>query len=156
MNMKLVTLGLLAASMVLSFSSPSFARSIDRTPVVATLTGYLANIQGAYLLADGRLQIQDTAGKVKTVQLTTEATAKLSELAQDLVGAKLNDSTTMVICRMMAKPSLSVLSVGAPLAIVLTNQDCTVSHKVSPKDKELLARARELRMSMTTLALNAL
>lgn len=154
--MKLITLAIAAASIVFSLSSPAHARSVDRTPVVATLTGYLEGIHGAYLLQDGRLQIEDLQSKIKTVQLTPQATAKLSELAQGLVGAKLNDSTTMTTCRMMAPPSLSVLSVGSPLAIVLTNQDCTVGHKVSPKNKEVLARARELRMSLTTLALNAL
>lgn len=154
--MKFLTLLLVAVSMTISLSSRAQARSVDRTPVVATLTGFLENIKGVYLLADGRLQIQDINDKVKVVQLTKQATDKLDQLASSINGAKLDDSTNPIVCHMMAKPSLSVLSVGSPLAIVLTNQDCTVSHKVAPSDKEVRAIARELRMSLTTLALNAL
>lgn len=154
--MKKLASTLLASFVFVTFSITSQARSIDTTPVVAMVSGFLEGLHGAYLLADGRLQLEDLNGKIKTVQVTPQVLKQLTEIGTALEGVKLKESTTMVICRMMPTPSLGKLQVGPAQTLVLTNQDCTVGHKVQPQKLEDRALARELRTALTSLALNSL
>lgn len=167
--MKSLVLALtLLATTVLSSAPKAFAATsaVDRTAVVAGVQGHIAGLESAYLLADGRLQVKRENGPVSTVWLSKEATASLANLAASVSDADVKDETFQMICRMVPPEGLGNLSVsGYDVAtstfdskrrLILTNQDCTVSRKVSPTDARILARALELRSSLQILALDAL
>ena len=152
-----------ASALVGSFAS---ARSVDRTPVVASVEGRLGGVVAAYLLADGRLQIKLESGTVDTVFLSKPAMSYLTVMALEVSGAKLTETTSMATCRMIAPDSLGQLSVSgfndddrvfdSARVLVLTNSDCTVAHKVKPSNTVIAQKAVEFRAALTALALGSL
>ncbi len=145
--------------------SQSFARSVDRTPVVAAVQGKKAGVTGAYLLADGRLQITSEGEPVQTVVLSKTVTSHLVALALTVSGAKLNEQTSAAVCMMVPPESLGELSVSgfndedrqfdSVRKLVLTNTDCTVAHRVVPANRVIAQSAVELRAALTAFALNS-
>lgn len=132
------------------------ARSVDMTPVLASVSGILHGLRGAHLLADGRLQLQNLQGDITVVRLTTPALSELTKLSERLNQIELNESPETATCRMLPPPGLPNLRVGPNRTLVLTGTDCSVARKVEPKLAEDQAAAFELRMALTALALNAL
>ena len=161
-------LGLSLSTVVASliFTSLVFARSIDRTPVIATLTGLEHNIQSVAILADGRLQILDVGGQLKVTQLTPAALESLKSMVQDLAGVELEKVHNQIVCMMMRTPELSDLQVatydwqkniwGRELTLVLTQINCAVADKTFPKQQWAKERAESLRAAIKILALNEL
>lgn len=140
------------------------ATSIDRTQVLATVTGAQEGIKQVALLADGRLQVVPEEGKVKQIKLTKAASEELFNLVQRLANVELNDVQSQVVCMMMPQPELSDLKISSysyetttysnKLSLVLTAQNCAVSHRVSPVEVYSLIDANDLRKALVVLALN--
>lgn len=159
-------LTLALASAAISLPAVSIARSVDHTPVVASIEGKKDGVVAAYLLADGRLQIKQESGAVQTVVLSKTATASLITLAISVADAKLTEQTSAVVCMMMPPESLGELSVSSfndeertftsVRKLVLTNSDCTIAHRVAPTNRKIAENALELRAALTALTLNSL
>lgn len=164
--MKLVTLGCLAAALVLSFSTPSFARSVDRTAVVAALSGDLEKMDTVYLLADGRLQIKMADGTVQTALVSKLATDELVKTAIKLSDVKLDETHSRVVCSMRPMPAMREIQVSgydsksakfdSKLRVILTAEGCNVAYHAKPSDDEALASVLQFRAQLLVLALNAL
>ena len=147
-------------------SALAAAGAIDRTAVVASVQGHHAGVESAYLLADGRLQVKLDAGGTLTTRLSSEARGPLLERATAISAAEVHEQSSLIVCRMIPPQSLGELRVSGYDAstqefdskrrLILTNQDCTVSHKAIPTDNNLYARALELRAALEILALDAL
>ncbi len=159
-----VAMTIVMTSIVIVLPTISMARSVDRTPVVASVEGNKNGIVAAYLLADGRLQVKPEVGTVATVVLSKAATSHLIELAITVADAKLTEQTSAAVCMMVPPPSLGDLSVSgfddeertftSVRKLVLTNSDCTVSHRVTPSNRLVAEAARELRAALVALTLN--
>ena len=159
-----MTVSTLVASF--AFTSLVFARSIDQTPVIATLTGVEHNVQSVSVLADGRLQILDLGGQLKTAQLSPAALENLKSLALGLADAELEIVESEIVCMMLPVPELSDLSVAKfdwqtetwsqQLTLVHTQVNCAIPRKVFPKLDWMREQARELRAAIKILALNEL
>ena len=163
MKSSVLTLALLASTSLATILSPfqtalAALGAVDRTAVVASVHGHHAGVESAYLLADGRLQVKLDAGNTLTTWLSPEARGPLLEKAVAVSAADVHEQTSLIVCRMIAPQSLGNLRVsGYDLStqefdskrrLILTNQDCTVSHKVIPTDKKLYERALELRAAL--------
>ncbi len=156
----LIALALVASSLTAS------ATSIDRTPVVATVTGNQSGLKEVALLQDGRLQVVPVSGKVKTVTLGKVATAELLGRAQMLSDIEVKEERRTIVCRMMVRPSLSNLSVSSyndekgvfasDLRLILTRTTCADSHVVYPVESREAAEAEELKSILVILALTTL
>lgn len=159
-----LTLSTVVASLM--FTSLVFARSVDRTPVIAALTGLEHNIKSVAILADGRMQLLDVGGQLKVTRLTPEALENLKSMAHGLAGVELENIRSQIVCMMMPMPELSDLSVaaydwqkdawGRDLTLVLTQINCAVANKTFPKDQWAKERAEALRAAIKILALNEL
>ena len=164
--MKLVTLGLIAASFVLSFSNPSLARSINITPVVAELSGDLAGVDTAYLLADGRLQIKMADGTLVKSNVSDLARTELLKNARALADVKVIEVHSTIVCAMKPMAALTDLKVSgyddakdqfdSQRRVILTADGCNVSYKAKPADAGQLQQALEFRAQLIALTLNAL
>ena len=163
--MKSIALAFALVSTLVTLPMIASARSVDRTPVVASVSGDLAGIESVYLLADGRLQIKPQTGNVQTVVLSKIAKDQVIELAASVADVELNEQISAAVCMMVPPPSLSRLSVSgyditthtfnSVRKLTLTNADCTVAHQVSPKNPFVERRAVELRAALVALSLNA-
>lgn len=146
------------------------ARSIDTTPVVATVSGYQNGILQVALLADGRLQIikgelRSTEKQVETIILSDLAKEDLFDLAQGLSKIEVKEERHMVICAMMEPLALHNLSIGAydwqsgqfdsKLKLILTNDSCATSYQVAPVQEWAQSRAAQLKKALVILALNS-
>jgi hypothetical protein len=165
-NMKKI----LVSIAIISLSLMASARSVDRTPVVATVStssGSEEGIKQIALLSDGRLQIVPEAGSVKTIQLSESALKRLVGIASSLSFAEVKSQTRMVVCEIMVMPSLSDLSVGKynqeihsfegnQTRLVLTAQGCAFSKVALPTEEWAKETAAELRSALVILALNSL
>ncbi len=143
--------------------SVASARSVDRTPVVATLTGSENGIHMIALLADGRLQVQKADGKVVQVKLTVLAAEEMLSSAKYLANVTVTESTDARIrCTGMPRPSLSRLSMaaydedkdkfeGTP-RLILSSQHCSLRIKVLPEHDYNVLAAKEFRAQLVILA----
>lgn len=156
-----LTIAILAMSVVAS------ARSIDFTPVVATVSGQEAGIKEIALLGDGRLQIVDLKGSLKTIQVSETALKKLVQTAIDLSFAEVKTETRYIVCERLPLPTLSNLSIGTYNAEtrsfegnqtrrVLTAQGCEYAQVISPVEAWNFESATQLRYALIVLALNSL
>lgn len=152
---------------LVSMSFIASARSIDMTPVVATVSGHQHGIKEVALLADGRMQVVSEAGDVQTVQLSQPALQSLMNSAQFLSSIEVQSSNRQVVCFMIAPESLSDLAIGKfneqtesfegnETRTVLTAQGCQYSYVVTPTQPWATEAALELRKSLVILALNSL
>ena len=149
---------------IMAFGYVASATSIDRTQVLATVSGSEQGIKQIALLADGRLQVVPEEGKVKQIKLTKAASEELFKLVQVLSNVELTDVVYPVVCMMMPPSELSDLQIssysyetstyGNKLSLVLTAQNCAVSHRVSPVEVNPLINANELRKALVVLAMN--
>lgn len=163
MKSLLITLALVASSLTAS------ARSIDRTPVVATVSGYEHGIVQVALLADGRLQVvRGQLGvdqkEVETIVLSKPVQEDLFSLARNLAKVEIKEERKLIVCAMVEPLSLSSLQVGgynyetnkfdSKLRLILTNDSCATSYTVIPVQDWAKQRASELRKALVILALN--
>ncbi len=140
------------------------AASIDQTNVIAVVTGAQSGISSVALLADGRLQIQDQAGKVKTIVLSKAVVEDLKNEAQSVANIEITEENRRVVCAMMPIMRLSDIEVGsfdfatgkfsAARRLILSANNCALSHVVFPKEQYALIAASELRKALVILALN--
>lgn len=159
--MKTILMGL-----ILSTSLFAQATSVDLTKVLATVTGYEEGISQITLIEDGRLQVVNNKGIVKTVQISKVALDRLSGQIIQLSNIELVENVKTKTCKMIIMPTLSNLSVanydyetleyGRTLTLVLTRQSCALSHEIYPKEQYAMYIARELRAQLMILALNTL
>lgn len=165
--MKQTLLTLVAFGLVTSgIGSFASARSVDPTPVVATLTGAKDGIKLVALLADGRLQVQKTDGKVTQVKLSALAAGELIEAAKQLANVTITESSGMMVCAGMPPASLARLSI-APYdetkdafegiaRLILNSQHCSTRNKVAPEHDYNEQAAKELRAQLLILGYSTL
>ena len=153
---------------VLLTSLTTQARSIDMTPVLATVSGYENGIEQVALLADGRLQVVyanvDRAEKYKAVRLTKAVLTRLTNAVTHLSNVEVKETNSQVVCQMISQPTLSDLSISnydfqtktfsRDLKLVLTALSCDVGHKVVPVEAYAKLAAQQLREQLVILALN--
>ncbi len=166
--MKHTLLALVAFALVTSgIGSIASARSVDRTPVVATLTGSKDGIKLIALLADGRLQVQKTDGKVVQVKLSTLAADELIETSKQLANVTLTESAgASFACTAMPPASLARLAVApydetkdvfeGTARLILSSQHCSVRNKVQPEHEFNEQAAKELRAQLLILGYSTL
>lgn len=141
------------------------ARSVDRTPIIATLTGSENGVASVSFLADGRLLIvkKDQAG-VQIEQLPPTAATRLTRLAYQLEGAPLKKTRRESVCRTVAaiRPTLIDLQVSkydpatqeftSDMRLVQTGEGCYYLNEVTPKGVAERASALQLRTALAVLA----
>ncbi len=166
--MKQTLLAFFAFALVTSgIGSIVSARSVDRTPVVATLTGSKDGIKQIALLADGRLQVQKTDGQVVQVKLSTLASDEVIETAKQLANVTLTESGgASFTCAGMPPASLARLSVAGydeekdefegAARLILSSQHCSVRNKVQPEHEFNEQAAKELRAQLLILGYSTL
>lgn len=158
---------ILAALAIVTMSIVASARSIDRTPVVAVVSGQEAGIKQIALLADGRMQIVSKDDKMNTIQISQTALNRLTRSAMELSFAEVKTETRMFVCEVMPVPSLSKLAIGSfnteargfegnQTKVVLTAQGCEQLSVTAPTESYNMEAAAQLREAMIILALNSL
>lgn len=156
----------LLMGLILSTSLFAQATSVDMTKVLATVTGFEAGLSQIALLEDGRLQVVNNKGIVKTEQVSKVALDRLLGKVMELANIELVENVKTMTCKMMIIPALSDLSVATfdyetqqydrKLTLVLTRQSCALSHEIYPKEQYAIDTARELRAQLVILGLNTL
>lgn len=159
--MKNLTLALL----VTVFASGAFARSIDITPVMAKAEGYYEGLSTVALLADGRLQIVNQKGLVKTVKLTERTFKKISRDVLKLSNIEVKEVHNQYVCMtiMAVIPqTLSNLSIAdynydtqtyGESRLVLTQRGCHMHDMTYPTQVHAQADALAVREELVILAL---
>jgi hypothetical protein len=158
---------ILVSMALVSLSFIASARSLDMTPVVATVSGHQHGIKQVTLLTDGRLQVTSEADDVQTVQLSQTALQSLVNSARYLSAAEIRSSTHQIVCEMITPETLSNLSIGkyneqqdsfegSETRTVLTSQGCQYIYMASPVEAWAQESAQSLRASLVILALNSL
>lgn len=135
-------------------------------PLIASVSGSLYDIELVNVFADGRMQIHRRGKSTIAVDLTDSALAKVKESAAQLADVTVKTTDSLTVCMMMPRPDLNDLSIsGYDLAsgafdgnprLVLTADNCSISHHVIPTDAERKSDAKALRAQIVVLALNAL
>lgn len=138
--------------------------SIDKTPVVATVTGSQEGIVTVALLADGRLQLVDGSKNVITTTIDKEELKDLMADAKALSNIETVVLKKKIVCAMKPRPSLSELSIYSydskakkfvlPPKLVLSASGCAKLVVTTPADPKLEVRARELRSNLVQIALD--
>ncbi len=142
------------------------ARSIDRTPVVASIHGSEAGIVSATVLEDGRFVIEMKSGEFHTETLNQFVLNDIVQQAGFLATVEIVSIRSQMVCMMMPIAALNTLQVGTvdvntgrfePLVgahTVLNPQGCYNSNKIRPKDENEFAHAQSLMAQLKILALN--
>lgn len=156
----------LLMSLILTASVIAQATSVDFTKVLATVQGHEHGIVEIALLEDGRLQVLNSKGVVKTTILSKAALNRLSGKIQTLSDVQVQEVNRDKVCKMMIIPTLSDLSIAffdyeagefkRNLNLVLTRKSCALAYEVFPANEHQENSASELRAQLVILALNTL